>query len=179
MLGPKVENSEEELGPISRSIRSLTAELRDTLWAVDSGSDSLDDLLERMAQTARDMLGGHPSKLVFPATVPSIRLNMALRRNLVSILREALHNAIRHADASLITVRVELEAETLVLSVEDDGVGYDPATGSSGRGIETLRRRSKDSGGNLEIRSREGEGTVVRFSVRLTDKENFSTKNIG
>jgi len=143
---------------------------------VDAGSDRLDQLLDRMRATARDLLAAHPSSLAFPEAVPPARLDMKLRRNLISILREALHNVIRHARASLVVVSVQVDNGVLTLSVEDDGVGFDVNTLPCGRGMETLRRRARESGGDLVILSRPGNGTTIRFSVGLRSGTHTPTR---
>ncbi len=83
------------------------------------------------------------------------------------VAQEAVRNALRHARATALAVRVDTEGDRVVLVVTDDGVGFDPATArrpdSFGlRGLESL---VADAGGTLDVRSRPGAGTTVRLEV--------------
>jgi len=86
------------------------------------------------------------------------------------ILQEALTNVVRHAEASHVTVRLMAEADRLVLSVSDDGVGILKEQAASPRslGILGMRERALAFGGSVEVRSRRQGGTVVTASVPLT-----------
>jgi signal transduction histidine kinase len=93
-------------------------------------------------------------------------------RQLLQVAREALANAIQHADATRIEVALEQADGQLDLSVADDGRGFqlDPdATGQSGRGrgLANLRERTRQLGGELSIESSPGQGTRIRARVPL------------
>jgi signal transduction histidine kinase len=89
------------------------------------------------------------------------------------VAEEALSNALRHAGASAVTVTVGTEADgpegpRTVLSVSDDGVGFDPGARSiAGRrlGLVSMRERIEAAGGAFEITSVPGRGTTVRAAV--------------
>jgi signal transduction histidine kinase len=86
-------------------------------------------------------------------------------REVLRIAQEALHNAVRHAGASHVAVRLR---EGLVLEVADDGAGFDPADPelrSRHLGLTSMEERAKRLGGRLEIRSSRGAGTTVRLEV--------------
>ena len=84
------------------------------------------------------------------------------------IAQEALHNALRHARAELVAVRLEENGEELWLSVSDDGVGFDPSAAalrSRRLGLTSMEERARELGGRLEIESVPGAGTSVRLEV--------------
>jgi signal transduction histidine kinase len=84
------------------------------------------------------------------------------------IAQEALQNALRHASAEHIEVRLEGGAGVLVLSVADDGCGFDVTPRAvRGRrlGLTSMEERAAELGGVLEIVSVAGEGTRVRLEV--------------
>jgi signal transduction histidine kinase len=87
---------------------------------------------------------------------------------ILRIAQEALHNALRHAGAEHVTVRLRADNEELVLEVEDDGVGFDPSAPelrSKRLGLTSMEERATRLGGRLEIDSRPGAGTSVRLAV--------------
>jgi signal transduction histidine kinase len=86
------------------------------------------------------------------------------------IAQEALQNALRHAGAEHIEVRLENGSGALVLYVADDGCGFDvTARAVRGRrlGLTSMEERAAEIGGDLEIESTTGEGTRVRLAVPL------------
>jgi PAS domain S-box-containing protein len=94
-------------------------------------------------------------------------LPIALAEQLFFIAQEALNNAVRHAEATEITVRVQAEDEHLLLTVTDNGKGFEPARPSFGLGLASIRERTGDIEGEVEITSVSGQGTTVKATVPL------------
>jgi signal transduction histidine kinase len=89
-------------------------------------------------------------------------------RELLRIAQEALHNAIRHAGATHVVLRLATDDGRLVLEVRDDGNGFDPeAAGLRARrlGLSSMEQRAARLSGRLEITSRPGSGTIVRVEA--------------
>ncbi|HEY1291022.1 MAG TPA: PAS domain S-box protein [Burkholderiales bacterium] len=87
---------------------------------------------------------------------------------LFRIAQEALNNAAKHSSAKRITVGLEESGGELVLSVIDDGKGFDPAAAPRGRwGMTTMRERAEAAGGRFSINSVPGNGTTVSAAVPL------------
>ena len=82
------------------------------------------------------------------------------------VAQEALENIARHADASHITLTLEVKPPHAVLTVSDDGRGFDPARASQdGLGLKGIREQAEMLGGRVEIASREGGPTSLRLEV--------------
>ncbi|MCB1246130.1 MAG: sensor histidine kinase [Acidimicrobiia bacterium] len=80
------------------------------------------------------------------------------------IMEEALHNAVRHAGAANVGMTLDIGAEAIVGTVDDDGTGFDPAAVPDGRhGIEGMSERARLVGGRMSIGRREPHGTRVEF----------------
>src|SRR5262245_9432234 len=91
-------------------------------------------------------------------------------RELLRIAQEALHNAIRHAGASRVVLRLAATDGRLVLEVRDDGVGFDPDAAvlrARRLGLSSMEERARRIGGRLEIDSAAGSGTTVRLEAPL------------
>ena len=88
---------------------------------------------------------------------------------LYRITQEAINNAIRYANADTIEVVLLREQNSLVLSVRDDGKGFDPTDDllQSSLGVSSMRERAQIEGGSLEIRSQAGKGTTVSAIVPI------------
>jgi signal transduction histidine kinase len=99
---------------------------------------------------------------------PKRRLELShhAETQLFGIGREALANAVKHADAHTAWITLSSEARQVVLEISDDGNGFDPAAGHPGHfGLESMRGRAAEIGGRLTITSAPGHGTVVRAEV--------------
>jgi signal transduction histidine kinase len=82
------------------------------------------------------------------------------------LVQESLHNCARHSGASRITVTLRHEPEHLLLSIEDDGKGFD-AQRERGLGLIGMQERVANLGGSLTVKSRKGSGAAVHASLPL------------
>jgi PAS domain S-box-containing protein len=100
---------------------------------------------------------------------PIPKIDKTLATALYRIGQEAVTNAIRHADATTIIVELRTDAQGLILTVEDNGNGFDPAPGTrqTGFGLEGMMERASLAGGSLEIRSEKGRGTCITCKVNM------------
>lgn len=93
------------------------------------------------------------------------RLDPPLEMALYRIVQELIQNSVKHASASLIQIQLIGHEESVVLMVEDNGRGFNPNEGSVGIGFSNIRDRLKPFGGQLEIDSRPGKGTIISVEV--------------
>jgi signal transduction histidine kinase len=85
------------------------------------------------------------------------------------ILQESLTNVARHSGSPSVDVRLRYQPSTLVVEIEDYGVGFSQKSGSRGMGMTSMRERAELIGGTIEFLKKEGAGALVRFSVPLGD----------
>jgi len=102
-------------------------------------------------------------------------------RELVSIVREALSNATRHASARRAEVSVQEEGGSLRLEVSDDGRGFDVAAerDDSHHGLVNMRRRVERLGGTLEVVSRPGAGTRIIVMLPIEGRQARAEEQAG
>jgi signal transduction histidine kinase len=154
----------ERLGELAQDaiseLRSLVFQLRPA--AIET--EGLADALRKHVEVLRRV---HPTTLELElAGTP--RLRPGVDEEVFRIAQEALHNALRHARASRIAVRLEENGDGLGLSVADDGAGFDPgdaALRARRLGLTSMEERARELGGRLEIESAPGAGTSVRLEV--------------
>ena len=90
------------------------------------------------------------------------------------IVQESLNNAAKHSEADNVRISLRRAEEMLELTIEDNGIGFDPTTLShqrepgTGMGIDGMRERTELLGGSFTIRSKREEGTVVKASWPLS-----------
>lgn len=161
------------LGEIGDTSRELSETMSDIVWALDPGRHDLAGLASRLRRFASDLLEGQGIALEFsaPPAEESLALSPAENRELFLLLKEAIHNAGRHARAKRVRVRLEVTSRRLLAEVADDGIGLPLAAAraggeSPGHGLRTLRLRADLLGGKLTIESALGAGTTVRLEAR-------------
>lgn len=106
-----------------------------------------------------------------PAHIP-VRVADAL----FHIGREAIVNSVRHADPRQIVLSVEYEAKRVVLTVEDEGQGFDPAQLTRGFGLRGMEKRARSIAAKLSVTSQMGKGTRVQVTAPL--EEHMSARGL-
>lgn len=81
------------------------------------------------------------------------------------IIREALANALRHAEPSSVFVKVEHRHDVISVRIRDDGIGFDVGFEHEGMGLDSMRARAERLGGTLGLFSEPGSGTTVTLTV--------------
>ncbi len=96
-----------------------------------------------------------------------VELPYVIEEGLYRIAQEALNNALRHACAKNVVVRISTKKRNIVLEVEDDGQGFDVDSVDcvGGMGLINMRHRADELGGSIEIRSQPDRGTVVKVEI--------------
>jgi signal transduction histidine kinase len=153
----RINSAVDDLDTTIRDIRTAIFELR------GPAPDDLRTEIRSTVDTAAASLGFQPDlRLRGPVAtaVPD-----PLRADLLAVLREALSNVVRHAEASAVGVDLAAAAGRLRLTVTDDGIG--PWSVDERSGLANMRRRAEDRGGSFEVRPGQGGGTVIEWSVPL------------
>jgi signal transduction histidine kinase len=158
-----------EFAQVSQMSRDLVAALYETVWAVNPENDNLDamgnyicqmvtTLCERPRLRCRFYISDLPKKA---------QISSQTRHNLSMAVKEAVHNVIKHARASEVVIHIELDGATLLVSVQDDGCGFQVSEqAASGNGLTNMKRRLEEIGGTCVVESEPGKGTTLR--LRLT-----------
>jgi signal transduction histidine kinase len=146
--------------------------LAEVVWATNPERDNLDSLVGFMCQQAEKFVGGSPVRLRLdvPRNLPRLPLGSDFRHHLFRVVKEALNNALKHAHARHIVLRLRLANEVVRLAVTDDGRGFRlEEVVNVGNGLLNMQSRVAALGGRLRILSRPGRGAWILVRVRLPD----------
>jgi two-component sensor histidine kinase len=156
----------EEIAGISRE---LLDSMSDIVWAIAPDHDRLSNLVYRMRRFATDVLGGQNISLQFRSAVAEhdLKVGADVRRQVYLIFKEGIHNIARHSGAARVDVDLRRAGNHLILSLRDDGKGFDPSAAYEGHGLVNMRRRARELGGTVEWQSAAGQGTTLCMTVRL------------
>ncbi len=162
-------------------ICDLTRELAQTVdeivWTVNPRNDALNKFAAYLASYAEDYF--HATnircRLDIPSGLPSLPLSAEVRHSVFLVIKEGLNNIVKHANASVVWIRLALEDSDLVIRIEDDGVGFSIEEGDhNGNGIRNMNERLRELGGILEIISQPHQGTRVCLRVPINSRSNKS-----
>ena len=154
---------------ISNLSRALVSALYETVWAINPENDNLDALGNYLCQMANNLCEQVqlPCRLQGHDLPRTIEVSSHTRHNITMAVKEAVHNVIKHAGASKVTLSVAYEDNELTVSIQDNGCGFAPGGERAGHGLMNMKRRLADIGGTCEIESRPGSGTAVQLRLRL------------
>jgi len=161
-LGQEPQRVSDTLGEIGVKIREVIRDVRRTIFALrplNWSEGEFLDALNRFADGFAEQMGWqlHVALDERIGSIPA-RLQLTLYR----VVQESFNNIAKHAAASTVWLRLELEAEgSIQLTIRDDGVGFDPQKIDSGLGLEQMRARVRRSGGRLTIESAPGQGASI------------------
>lgn len=160
----------ELVADIDRIASEAGRSLSDIIWAVEPANDKLTDLMDRSRQFCERMLSTSGATYTVDCIVEGRDrpLDPATKRDLYLILREAVNNTVKYAQAHCIHVTFVARENSLRLEVKDDGKGFNPISAMrKGRGLRNLKERAEHLGGRLVIASEPEGGTLVRLEVEL------------
>ena len=154
---------------IAAKSRRLVDAMSDIVWAINPEKDRLFSLSQRMRRFATPFLRSAGVALTFQSIDESHdrALDGNARREVLLAFQEIVNNAARHASCSKVEVRLEVRDHHLSMKVVDDGRGFDPAKGSDGTGLSSLKQRAARLGGTCEIEAAPDRGTRVTFRIPL------------
>lgn len=157
------EKQGELLNAIADISRSSVSSMSDIVWAINPQKDSFLELVRRMRALAEDVPEQKDVRVEFraPETFGEIKLDADVRRNVFLIFKETLNNIVRHANASTVTIELEILHRELRLTVADDGPGFDAERETEGNGLPNMKRRAALLGGELKIRTAPYAGTEI------------------
>jgi signal transduction histidine kinase len=161
---------------ISKMSRELVAALYETVWAVNPENDNLEAQGNYLCQMVNQLCERTPIRCRFNVLgLPhEIQVSSQTRHNINMAVKEAVHNVIKHSDASEISVRMAYEAGILNISVEDNGAGFPQEARVGGHGINNMKQRLANIGGTCYIESKPGKGTTVLMRLAIKPLEHAS-----
>ena len=167
-----------ELTMMSRSLREIVNDTRQMIY--DLRPMSFDDMgLEVTIERALDKIKADKiCNISFQVEGESYPIKPVIGITLLRIIQEACNNAIKYAEASFISVKMNYEENCIIVLVEDDGKGFDidnldvtSRNDNSGFGLSMMKERVYLLSGKINIISEENEGTKVEVIVPINNKE--------
>lgn len=180
LLGEVAQREQPEDSPartqfkqICRLARELSHGMDEVVWAVNARRDTLRDFANYVCKYAQVFL--NPTtircRLDVEPELPATMFDLPVRRNLFLAVKEALNNAAKYSGAAELFLRIYRADDKLVVTVEDDGRGFDPEQlGDERNGLTNMTQRMHEINGVCELFSLPGGGCRVVFTVPLENQ---------
>jgi signal transduction histidine kinase len=163
------EKARADFDKVSKMSRELVAALYETVWAVNPENDNLEALGNYLCQMVKQLCEQTTLRCRFHVQdLPhDVQVSSQTRHNISLAVKEAVHNIIKHAKASEVTIRMVFTDDFLDVSVQDDGSGFQLAKTIPGNGLSNMKQRLQNIGGNCVVETEAGKGTSIRMRLRI------------
>jgi len=150
-------------------VRATIEEARRAVWDLHQKGASPPELSPLLDQMTKQMSQVSHASVEFEASGRPVQLDNTVAHVVLMVAREAVYNAVRHAQPHVVRVSVQFAAGSVRMQVVDDGRGFNPeeafATGDGHFGLVGMRERVEGVGGLFEVRSSPGDGTSLSVEV--------------
>jgi len=150
--------------------REALRAMDEVLWAINPRRDNLREFTTYVCGYTQKLLKktNIQCELDVEPEMSSETFELPLRRNLLLAVKEALNNAVKHSNATELLLKIRWQNKRLIVTVADNGDGFDPASASGQRnGLANLANRMQEVGGEFHLDSAPGKGCRVEFSTPL------------
>ena len=158
------EDFNKKYDSISGFTRKTITELRDSIWAMNKEEITFEDLKSRTAnfiENAKVSLQGIQFEFIYPKEHDRIKLDSKTGITIYRIIQESVNNAIKHSNASSITVSFEEEISKIILKISDNGKGFNSKEIVNGNGLNSLEKRVKEINASIEFTNQNGTQVIV------------------
>ena len=161
-------NTQSYLQRIGDQSARMMEDMGDMVWSINPRNDSMSQVLIRMREFASEIFELKNIEYQFTENgIEHVTLNADQRKNLFLIFKESINNVAKYSQATTVEINIEQQDQTLIMSIKDNGQGFDEQKIKAGNGLRNLRERAKEISATLELRSTVGAGTEVNLNVPI------------
>jgi len=163
----ELKNIEQDIREISHDLNREKSELINNFVAI------LNKLFENQRNT-------YSSKLItyFEPNIKWELISNIVKINLYRIIQEGLQNCNKYAKADIIKVEFEIENDNLILTIADDGIGFNTKRTKNGIGLHNIEYRATECKGTVTVKSAKAEGTVLIVKIPIDPNNNLQYNDI-
>ena len=157
------------LETIGENSRKMLDAMADIVWTINPENDQFEKIVLRMRSFAFELLGAKNIDFEFIADedVTKMKLSMDVRKNLYLIFKEATNNMVKYSGADKAVFAIRGEKNNLILSIRDNGKGFDQLRFVTGNGLKNMRKRAEEIGATFVIDSKPGNGTTIELKLAI------------
>ena len=157
------------LHKIQHQSQKMLDAMDDLIWNTKPGHDSVESLTVRMREYGSEVLEASAINFTLdcPDSLNNLKLTMEQRKNIYLIFKEALNNLAKYSCSRNAKIDFQSAKHLLIMTIQDDGVGFTKLPGKNGNGLENMKARAAEMKAQLDIISYKGSGTTIRLELPL------------
>ncbi len=150
---------------IATKSRQAVQNLRDTVWAIDSSKDKFENLLDRIVDYGDDHLSirNFDFKVDKVNWKSGLEINPAFRQNIYLVFKESITNILKHSTGTAVKLNIGFQNNNFLMKIHDNGTVFKGKT--SGVGINSMKKRIQELGGNIIFDANDGYSTQVQIPL--------------
>jgi signal transduction histidine kinase len=161
------EKLDNKLTNISSFAKETILELRDTIWAMNSNEIAFEDLeirINNFIEKAKLSKENISFSFAIDENLKTKKLSSVEGMNIYRTIQEAINNAIKYAEADIISVIIKQQVNQTAITIKDNGKGFDPETTEKGNGLKNMQKRIEEIGGKFSLKS-SIDGTKIEILI--------------
>ena len=163
-------NNIEYMDKITTYSDDMLNKLSDIVWSINAENDSFSQLISKLHNYAQAMTTARNIHLEFhiDPVMEKKDLNITLRKNIYMITREAINNAVKYAECSVLGISLKPIASGAELIIIDNGKGFEENFVNGGNGLTNMQKRAEEIQSTLHVETKPGNGVVIRLFIKFT-----------
>ncbi len=168
LINKDIKQAKLVLKKIENQAKNLADTIGDIIWSMKPGKDEFMTMSSRIKNFANDILSATEIEyeIQIDKQIDSLIKDITVRKNIVFITKEAINNAVKYSRASRLLIRLQLEKQQLILSITDNGIGFN-AQEASGNGIVNMQKRAEEINGSFQLKTAPAKGTAISFIIPI------------
>lgn len=169
-LKAKDKHLSEVVGGMYENSRTAMENLSDIVWSINPMNDKFLFIINKFRSMGNTI--EQTTDIVFVFHVDEacnqLELNMQARKNIYLIVKEIINNTLKHAHAQHINVRFQLQHQLLIITIADDGIGFEATSSFIGNGLKSIQTRVEELNGKLTLNAKPNNGVAYNIAFPLS-----------
>ena len=164
------------LEKIKTNSSGLSEGIRDLIWSLDPKKDTLFQTISRLQEFGQQLF--EYSNIEFSVKgdfqlLETIQLAPEIRKHVLLIFKEVMNNALKYANATFVTLTVQLVGSEVLINCTDNGQGFSKKLVQKGYGLNNMQERAQQIGGDLKVESQTDKGTSISLNFKVPATANL------
>jgi len=172
MLKQKAKKNAPELIPfaekVSENAREMIYTMSDIVWTIKPGHEKLSALQDRIWNLGLELCAPKEIHFVFEGSDEGSEITPSadLRHAMYMVSKEAINNAVKYADCTEISFKIDVIDSLIHIHIQDNGKGFDPEL-AKGNGLKNMKSRAIEHNGTFKIQTMPMQGSKLDFTFPL------------
>lgn len=168
----KDQETKLKLTEIASIIDESLSELRNLSKHLTAEEESTDEWIEKVTREIAILKKMSNCPIHFSSNIQSLPISNTIQNFIIRIIQEFSQNSLKHADCSLIEILFDYQNQHLILTLKDNGKGFDLQQTSNGIGLKNMRKRAELIHADFDFKSEANEGTQLIVSIPINNSKN-------